>query len=57
MDKLTENEIKALREFKRSYGRSWKRELSDLWMKASAGQELQAVRNKIGPSGLQKLKI
>lgn len=46
----------ALRDFAQSHGRTWKSQLSRLWMDAAAGEQLQRVRNVIGPRQLARLE-
>jgi hypothetical protein len=58
LEKLTDEEIEALRVFSTLYGRNWRTHLRNQWMSGYAPAfesfypMLQSVRNKIGPSGL-----
>jgi hypothetical protein len=59
---LIEPERQALQRFAKAEGRTWKAKLRRCWERAeypgheSIAHHLQAVRNKIGPSGLAKLR-
>lgn len=57
MNKLTEHELTALRAFKNANGRTWKAKLESVWQTGCDSQPLQSVRNKIGGSGLAKIRI
>lgn len=59
-DKLTNDEVLALAEFAAEYGRKWKGMLrvcwqSSMYLSTHRAAELQSVRNKVGPSGLQSI--
>ena len=57
MNKMTPEQVAALKEFAAENGRGWKRKLQEKWMKASAPPELHALRNSHGPSWLGKVKL
>jgi hypothetical protein len=55
---LNVTELFALKVFAAKAGVQWKSKLMMLWMKGvDVGPELQSVRNKVGPSGLQKVDL
>jgi hypothetical protein len=58
----TQEQLQALREFAKKYGRNWKQELSDMWLAGRDANEpnghlLRQVRNQCGPSWLAKFKL
>ena len=54
---MTQEMREALRDFAKQYGRSWKTELRNAWMRGvDVGSALQQVRNVIGPSGLDRIR-
>ena len=62
---LDETETEALRRFATIFGKGWKDKLRDFWRTGADvnalpdpyGAALRRVRNKIGPSGLEKVKV
>jgi hypothetical protein len=60
---MINNEQKeALQQFKSKHGRNWKLELRLRWMRGTDvneanGHLLRQVRNNVGPSGLDKIRI
>lgn len=62
MSNLTEDEKNVLAAFAKYHGRTWKADLRTVWMNSTEfhesrnGSILRAMRNKIGPSGLAKIK-
>jgi hypothetical protein len=64
MNPLTEEQKKALRNFKRVHGKSWRTILSNQWMKAHVSgisdhdcHVLYCLRNTNGPTWLANLKL
>jgi hypothetical protein len=58
---LTQEQLDRLNAFKEQHGRNWKDKLRTLWMQGKDANEpqghlLRQIRNRIGPSGLDKLK-
>ena len=47
----------AVRDFRDRNGRSWKRALRDLWETGRDVGDLRTVRNVIGPSGLDGVRL
>lgn len=47
----------AVRDFRDRNGRTWKRALRDLWMSGRDTGALRTVRNVIGPSGLDGVRL
>lgn len=59
---ITDEQRDRLRQFKDEHGRNWKDKLRLLWMKGtdtaeSGGHLLRQVRNTVGPSGLEKVRL
>lgn len=59
---LTQEQLDRLRAFKKEHGRCWKGQLRALWMTGMDASEpeghlLRQIRNRIGPSGLDKVKL
>ncbi len=51
---VTNEQLKALRDFAAIYGRCWKQELREAWMSGDGRDtgELRQLRNTLGPSWL-----
>lgn len=54
---LTAEEWTALRAFATEHGRCWKAELRKQWMNASAIPVLHGLRNRLGPSWLDRFRL
>ena len=59
---LTEEQCVRLREFAAEHGRRWRSVLRELWMSGCdvaepRGHLLRQVRNTVGPSGLDKIRL
>lgn len=56
---LTPQERKALNDYAKLHGRTWKQQLRDAWMVAGEPGILQQLRNSpyFGPSGLRKFIV
>lgn len=53
---ITDEYRAALRAWAKDNGRTWKAKLIEAWFQGEdVGQELQHVRNILGPSGLMKI--
>ncbi len=62
MDKLNQEQLNRLRAFAKQHGRTWKSKLRTLWMRGADANEpdghlLRQVRNRVGPSGLEKVEV
>ena len=62
MNTLSADQLKALQNFARSRGRTWKSKLGHAWETGAYGfaddsMNLQTVRNQFGPSFLQRLRL
>ena len=54
---LTIEEKDALLRYAREHGKQWKYKLRQAWLNGQPGGTLLRLRNKIGPSGLDKVKL
>jgi hypothetical protein len=55
---MTPDMMAALASWKEEKGRTWKAQLRDAWTRGRyLGNELQNVRNVVGPSGLDKIHV
>ena len=54
---LDDRTFAALDRFARKNGRCWKAKLRDLWIRGKDDGALRIVRNKIGPSGLDRVRL
>jgi hypothetical protein len=61
---LTHDEYEALIRYVDAHGRTWKAKLNAYWLNGKLGPNspedeprLRSIRNKIGPSGLMKLRL
>jgi hypothetical protein len=56
---LSADEMNALRAFKARHGRTWKAKLLDMWQSGRDANEpvLRVLRNRLGPSGLARVKL
>lgn len=56
-EKLTNEQLQALREYAKEHGRKWKDDLHYEWMNASAPSTLHRLRNTHGPAWLVGFRI
>jgi len=60
--KLTTEQLECLQAFKTKHGRQWKAKLRELWMRGTDANEpqghlLRQVRNRVSPSGLDRVQV
>ena len=53
--RLTLDESKQLEAFRLEHGKRWKSKLRQLWSDGSV--ELRSIRNKLGPSALDRIRF
>ena len=59
---MTNEQRDRLQQFRDEHGRNWKDKLRMLWMRGADTREpdghlLRQIRNTVGPSGLEKVKL
>lgn len=55
---VTNDMLLAIATFAQRHGRQWKQKLRDCWTRGEdVGSELQRVRNIVGPTRLEKVKL
>lgn len=56
-NKLTQDQLEALRTYAANNGRTWKAKLGDDWMTGRSNGELQQIRNTFGPTWLTRFRF